>query len=1263
MFTIRRASGLSVQLSDDYELVDMVSAPAVSSLGQRRSLRRAAEPLDPVVQSAIDQELQLVDALAIQRSGQATESVLRQAVGVTGTADARATAATRLTLDLDPTEDAIVLLEQNGVYSWHPPGPGGVAVTPAALRGAQILPPTKRVIFDLPVFEGQPAGEVAVKRGLVGDFLLGQVRTYVLKFAAGLITGQAMKFLERNVRRGLVVMDAEDSTAWRRVDDLASLTLPADRPARILLFIHGTFSSTAGSFGALVATPWGRQFMAAARERYDLILGFDHPTLSEDPLANASDLLARLEKVKLRFAPDVDAVAYSRGGLVLRVLVEHLLPASAWHARIGRSVFVACTNDGTKLAEPDNWNQFIDLYTNLAVAGSRALRLVAPAAPVAAVVKEGVQGIAALAKYIVADAAQERMVPGLAAMVPGGPFIERMNQTPTTVAAATDSNYYVVRSQFAVDLNEGITRELPQQFLGWLASEAVAQIMSDANDLVVNDSSMVNFGAESPSVLKDLYDFGKNSQVYHTVYFIRPETANSLARWLQLETPAANLMAFQREGVESPSRLGQPHVPAMVDTDIVQFEADADLADVTEVIRRRAPSFVVVHREDSGRKFRYAYSADELAPLAQDVGGRKSLFEALVAHANLAMHETSASEEIDAGRVGASRAGIPLLGAPMAQRRIVVDADGPVGVVPSVRELLPTTRLGDLASLIVCSGVNANPVLERRVMPSLATRLTTAILPRGESLAGTPAAAAGLAPSGPEGAATPASMCYFTANMPNQVAVGSDVNVLVTISREMIEQMADAVSQGGSGTVDNSRTLVVVVCPKTNLQVVGPDHFELPPPAPRNPIRLAFVVRATNDQGGGEVWITIQQGTTILANLTLRPSIVPVGPAPATHSITAESYSAEASPNSELLPLLQILEGQDGANVYYTYVLDVRCLGGANGIQTYRSPNLPTDRNTFIEAIYQAIETRYLANQRDLDAFALELQAYGISLFNELLPENLRRELWQRRGILRAIQVVSQEPFIPWELVHLCDPDQPPSVTPVLLFLGQFGLVRWLHGVPWPPEKIRVRSGRSRYLVPTYSSPLQPLPETQVEAEYLAREFGSQAIPADRKSVYDAVRGANSPDLFHFAGHGMADQQRILGARMILGVAGQPPNYDGIDPPSVKGIFQMKTGDGNRALVVLNACQVGRLGGQLSSLGGFADAFLSAQAGAFVGALWSVGDKPASVFTTTLYDLLKRGMKLIDAARAARDEARRLGDSTWLAYVVYGHPNMTLSLS
>ena len=53
------------------------------------------------------------------------------------------------------------------------------------------------------------------------------------------------------------------------------------------------------------------------------------------------------------------------------------------------------------------------------------------------------------------------------------------------------------------------------------------------------------------------------------------------------------------------------------------------------------------------------------------------------------------------------------------------------------------------------------------------------------------------------------------------------------------------------------------------------------------------------------------------------------------------------------------------------------------------------------------------------------------------------------------MQVVSSEPFIPWELVHVRDPAKR-IAGPKSAFLGEMGVVRWLMK-GYPPEKLRLR--------------------------------------------------------------------------------------------------------------------------------------------------------------------------------------------------------------
>jgi CHAT domain-containing protein len=73
---------------------------------------------------------------------------------------------------------------------------------------------------------------------------------------------------------------------------------------------------------------------------------------------------------------------------------------------------------------------------------------------------------------------------------------------------------------------------------------------------------------------------------------------------------------------------------------------------------------------------------------------------------------------------------------------------------------------------------------------------------------------------------------------------------------------------------------------------------------------------------------------------------------------------------------------------------------------------------------------------------------------------------------------------------------------------------------------------------------------------------------------------------------------------------------------------------------------------------GWAQQFIAAGAGAFVGTLWPVRSESASLFAHAFYTLLAGGEPLGRAALLARRRAiQDEPDPTWLAYTVYGDPH------
>jgi CHAT domain-containing protein len=181
------------------------------------------------------------------------------------------------------------------------------------------------------------------------------------------------------------------------------------------------------------------------------------------------------------------------------------------------------------------------------------------------------------------------------------------------------------------------------------------------------------------------------------------------------------------------------------------------------------------------------------------------------------------------------------------------------------------------------------------------------------------------------------------------------------------------------------------------------------------------------------------------------------------------------------------------------------------------------------------------------------------------------------------------------------------------------------------------------------------------EAGYLEERFGAKGVTATPVGVERLLRGGGF-DLLHFSGHGAARSDDVADAKVLLRGQrrGTSVREQYLSSNDVAQNLDWTDAGVPGPLVVLNACQTGRSGELLTTVGGFAKAFLDAGASAFVSCLWSVHEEPARVFVETLYDELLKGTPMSRASAVARTAARDAGDPTWLAYVVYARPDAVL---
>lgn len=354
---------------------------------------------------------------------------------------------------------------------------------------------------------------------------------------------------------------------------------------------------------------------------------------------------------------------------------------------------------------------------------------------------------------------------------------------------------------------------------------------------------------------------------------------------------------------------------------------------------------------------------------------------------------------------------------------------------------------------------------------------------------------------------------------------------------------------------------------------------------------------------------------------------------------------------------LRVLKEPHNNTLHFTLHSEDASLGYNR--QEMGTVQLADDPRQFLASIFRRLsEFAAQATAHGDDTFLQDVQdeivTIGEDLFEQLFPEALQTEYWQlqkrrEEGRINSLLIVSDEPWIPWELIKpFFYNAETGDVYRDDFLASAFRMSRWLadRGLG---AHLQIRAAE---LV----APALDLPYVQRECDYFESlteqglELGE--ILRTRRDFLDTTRNGVF-QLMHVAAHGKFKPENADASPIIL------HNHEMVLPGDLAGARALALRQ-QRPLVFLNTCHSGQIDFTLTGLGGWAERMVNdIGVNAFVGTLWEVHDELAAEFAQMFYNTLRDDQTLGEAFHAARTHIRTLqpANPTWLAYTLYGDPN------
>src|SRR5262249_8445856 len=253
----------------------------------------------------------------------------------------------------------------------------------------------------------------------------------------------------------------------------------------------------------------------------------------------------------------------------------------------------------------------------------------------------------------------------------------------------------------------------------------------------------------------------------------------------------------------------------------------------------------------------------------------------------------------------------------------------------------------------------------------------------------------------------------------------------------------------------------------------------------------------------------------------------------------------------------------------------------------------------YVASIHRQIVDRVLVDRGDLSDFDVELEGLGVDLCRQLFSADFARKLWERRGDIVAVQIVSWEPYIPWELLRLQNPDTREVDD---RFLAEYGLVRaysgntrpsMLHGAAW------------RYLIGEY--PEGSVPKVAGEEHYLTQTLPTTGVkPEPIERTQTGLLGALARgdfDVIHISCHGRTDMQDSQRTELLISDRRTSSGVEAVTVSATTVAARARLA-ARAPPVFLDACGTGGRTAAPTRPGGVGRAVVAACGRGLVGDLW-----------------------------------------------------------